>query len=429
MAQSRGTKKVSRIIATCLSMMLVLSGCGADVDALMQQGFSADWLRPDIFRDSDMRAFPVWADGEAPDDGGDSTVQQGSEVAVWPNGSPKNPNYSYTRPTTTDKTENFAGMPKEAIQCSDYTQYLRAQVFEELRTAILQLPEDVRNKLYLRCGHTGYDLDSSGNLRRKNGWQDTWSGTEISSASMVGGDTLMLMASDWLSGLPDNKDHVALQVEAAQNAIRKVAKDEDWAKTWYGLGDTAIPQIYKNMLGRDGLSDTTTLQEYYDLIATDPMHNIPNFSLQMRAGESSTDTVLFNKASTSAAEQYHTGVSLDTVDKMFRTQNQYSDRNREPIDQTKQGDSSIVRYYIDGYNKTAIFIGCKDGENLLDLVGEDTYRYFLKKINEAASCVDVSAITSIVPQPVYEASSGEYVMEGPDYSVFVPIPAGTKGAD
>lgn len=418
MAQSRGMTKRSRLLICLLAMLLLMSGCSADI------------LRPDLFHDSDMRPFPHYMyDTDENSGGGDSEdrVKQGPQVEVWPNGtSHHDSNYNYTTPSRVDNTDKFAGLPAETVTCSDYSDYLRTEVYDKIMRIVANLDDDTKSKLYVRCGHTGYDMDSSGNMRRKTGWQDYYCGESL--GQMVGGaDAMMLLAQAWLGPVADNDAYIQQQIAKAQRDISDAAKPEDWSKSWYGLGDTAIPQIYKNLMGRDG-ANFSTLQEYYDAIATDPYHNIPNFSFQIRTSETSFDTVTFNSTSSSLAEQYKSGVSTDTIVKMFRTQNQYSNRNREPTHELRQVDSAMVKYYIDGYNKTAIFIACEDGTNLRDLLG-DKYDDIYNIINDSANCTDVSAVRSVVPEKVWDDNQMIYYDVGYDYSGAQTIPGGTKGVD
>ncbi len=413
MAQSRGTRLLSSLLVLCL---ITLSGC------------SADFLRPDLFKDADMRAFPKWAEEGEEGDGGDSSVRPGAEVAVWPNGSPSNKEYSYKPQNSVDDSSIFAPMASATIQSPDYCQYLQTMVYSELYDLIQELTPEDRKDIYLRVGHTGYYVDSNGLTRRASGWQDAFVGDQIRTDKVVGGDALMYLADDWLGGLDVNNNHVDLQVSKAQQEITNNVSADAMSKDWYAMQDAGLPQIYRNLMGRDG-ADFSTLQEYYDAIASDPYHNIPNFSLQMRTGETTTDTVTFNKTSPSIAVKYQPGVSLDTVDKMFRVQNQYSTREREALDTSHEDDSSLVRYYLDGYNKTVIYLGCTEGKNLSDILGAQRYEKMRTIIDTAYNCTQVSEITSIVPTQEFDLDTNSYITVGMDCSGFVAITAGSKGDD
>lgn len=415
MVRLRGMRLLSSLLVLCV----LLSGCSMDI------------MRPDLFHDADMMAYPSWIDGTGSSDegsDGEEMVKPGTAVEVWPNGSPSNKEYEYKPSTSTDNTDDFAAITADTIQCRDYVTYLQEHVYADLKEIINVLPADTRSNLYLRVGHTGYSIDANGQLRRDSGWQESLVGSSVQSERVVGGDTLMLLATDWLGSLPGNSDHVKLQVERAQQEITKSVSADAMSKDFHAMQDAGLPQIYRNLMGRDG-ADFKTLQEYYDAIATDPYHNIPNFSLQIRTGEATTDTVIFNKTSPSVATPYTPGASFDTVDKMFRIQNQYSTRERTPVDECKQDESSLCRYYLDGYNKTVIFIGCTDGEDLIDTVGEDTYRKMLSVVSNAYSCTDVSSIKSLPQENEYDDVTQVLIKEGTDYSKFSPISAGSKGVD
>lgn len=426
MARFGGMAKLSKLVALLLATMLFLSGCSADI------------LRPDLFHDSDMRAWPEWADDTEDSDGGESKVRPGPEVAVWPggnsgsSGSHHDPNYSYDPPKTADDVNNFAGMPSDTMQCSDYWEYLSERPITYLQEILDKLPEETRKDIYLRVGHTGYDiegdLEKDGRIRRRNGQSLTLYGSNITSARLVGGDVLLGFADNWVGGLADNADYVTLQVQKAQNEISNVAREGDWDQKWMGLSDAPIPQVYKNMMGRDDETRNWTLRQYYDAIASDPQHNIPNFSLQMRAGDSGTDSMVFNATGASILDPFQSGVTLDTVDKVFRVQNQYITRDRSPVDVFDAKDSSMIRYYIDGYNKTVIFLGCADGKSLKDLLG-DKYSEVESIIRDAYSCTNVASIKAIVPRTEYDESADEYYEVSTNFSNCVIIPAGTKGVD
>ena len=61
-------------------------------------------------------------------------------------------------------------------------------------------------------------------------------------------------------------------------------------------------------------------------------------------------------------------VSLDVVDKLFRTYNQYDTRSRQTLEETVSDDDSLLWYYLDGYNKTVVFIGTVAGGLLNTIV-------------------------------------------------------------
>lgn len=422
MARFGGMARYSKLAVLFIVALMFLTGCSADI------------LRPDLFNDSDMRAFPAWVDPDDEDyDGGESKVRQGAEVSVWPTGSgtasgstrpsgghsgsnSSNPGFTYTPPSTTLVADNFATTKVDTLQCSDYWDYLSSTVVVELQEALDGLSDDVKRDIYLRVAHTGYDIEgdlsNKGRIIRRNGQATTLYGDNINSANVVGGDVLMPFANDWVGGLEGNRDYVQLQIESAQREIANVAKDSDWSQKWVGLGSSAIPQVYKNMMGRDTSTKTWTLQQYYDAIASDPYHNIPNFRLQMRVGDTGFEPMVFNATSSSQLEPFKSGVSLDTVNKIFRSQNQYNDRDREVVDKTATGNSSMIKYHLDGYNKTVIFLGCTDGKNLQDLLGRETYTKVLDIISDSYNCAEVDKVKSI---------------QG--FSDCVPIPAGTKGVD
>lgn len=419
MEQSKGILKRVSCFAISIIMMVALAGC--DI---------ADRLRPDLYFGSEVRILPNEEDIPNQD------VMPGAEVAVWPNGSPYSPEYNYTPKNPTIVAENFEPFKADTIADEDYIVYLEEQVYDKLKDIIDTLDPDVSKQIYLRVGHAGYNYTKNDpTIRKGTGCDLISAGRSFSSNRTVGGDTLITFAVDWLSHLEENAEHKDVQVRAAQGQIDFYATPEDMSKSWYELNSSSLPVSYYRMFGRDG-ADFKSLQEYYDAIATDPYHNIPNYSLFLKSSETSVANMTFNKVATNINTPYESGVTMETVNKLFRQYNQYPTRSRDVADETKQDDSSMLRYYLDGYNKTLIFIATAEGTNLKDLVGESNYRKMFEIINGAYNCTQCSEITAIKPadpdpnpseSPAPSATPTEPT--GPDYSGFKIISAGSKGVE
>lgn len=418
MGQLKGTLKRVSCCALALVLMSTTVGCSI-----------ADRLRPDLNFGSDIHLIPN--ESAVPND----DVMPGSEVAVWPNGSPYSPSYSYAPHNPTIVTENFETFQKDTIADEDYVTYLTEQVYEKLKSIINGLDPDIAKQVYLRCGHAGYNISGLNPEPHKGAGCDLKhiDSKHFSTNRPIGGDTLIPFAVDWLGHLKENTEHKDTQIRAAQGQIKFYATPEDMSKSWYELSGSTLPTSYYRLFGRED-KNFKTLQEYYDAIATDPYRNIPNYSLYMKSGETTVNTLTFNKVSTSISTPYEPGISPDTMDKLFRKYNQYDTRSRDAVYKTNIDDSSILRYYIDGYNKTLIFIATTEGTNLKELVGDKAYEQINEIINGAYNCTQCTEITSIKPTdpdpttPV-DPSAPPATPTGPDYSGFRVIPAGSKGVD
>lgn len=426
MAQSSGMLRRTSSFVLCVLLLGALTGC--DI---------ADRLRPDLNFDSEVHVFP--------NEGGivDGDVQPGPNAGVWPAGSPNNGGFSYTSPDRNVLSENFVGTPADMIGADDYGTYLEEQVYKPIVKLIEGLGEDKASKIYFSCGHTGYDM-VNGRFVPRSGWSDETSGRAVNAARAVGGMTLVKLAEDWLGPLDKNEANQATQVKQAQSTINAYASAEDMTKSWYELANSTFPKEYYRMFGRDG-ANFATLQDYYDAIATDPYRNIPSYSFYYYTGDTTTDRIIFNDVPANMTTPYQPGVALTTVKKMFRTYNQYITRDREISDVTTTDDDSILHYYLDGYNKTVMFIGTTSGSNLKDVIGDDDiYEEIYNIIHDAYTCIKCDEITSIKPEPAPTPSpnpsesadpsaspepSSTPEPTGPDYSGFRVIPAGTKGAE
>lgn len=424
MERLRGTLRRAVSLLLCSTMMVTAAGCSI-----------ADYLRPDLNHGADIKVLP--------DEEGisDEEVMPGPNVAVWPNGSPHNSEYVYNEPNSIVSSDNFEGTPSDMIGTNDYSTYLREQVYEKLLAIIEGLDPEIADKLYIRVGHTGYDMDSSTNtLRRASGWSAVTAGKAVTSAKKVGGGSLITLATDWVDHLSRNQEHQSIQITQAQENLMTYVTEEDMDKSWLELAESNIPVPYYRLFGREG-SGFSTLRDYYNAIATAPYNNIPNYTLYVKTGETTYDTMVFNKVENDIAKPYEPGVSLDVVDKLFRTYNQYDTRSRQILEETVSDDDSLLWYYLDGYNKTVVFIGTVAGGNLMETVGQDTYTEMFNIVNGIYSCIDCESILSIVPTVTEQvtpspdpsadpnASAEPQEPTGPDYSGFPVIPAGTKGVD
>ncbi len=427
MVQSNGTLR--RISSAVLSILMLGTATGCDL---------ADRLRPDLNFSSEVRVFPN-EEGVV-----DGDVQPGSRVDVWPNGSPNTGNFSYHAPARSTYSENFVGTPADMIGAVDYSTYLREQVYEPIAEILEGLDPDITSKIYFKVGHAGYDM-IDGEFRRSSGWtSQAISGRAINTSRMVGGEAMLTLAVSWLGDLDRNTQHQAQQIKQAQDTLRAYVSEEDMGKSWYELADSNVPYEFYRMFGREGV-EFKTLQEYYDALATDPYKNIPNYYFYYYTGDTTTDKIYFNKVPSGLTEPYQAGVSLKSIEKLFRTNNQYLTRDREIKTETATYDGSLVRYYLDGYNKTVIFIGTTAGDSLQEVLDqgmgeedESVYKQIFEIINGAYVCTDCDKIRAIKPEPAPEPSvdpsaspapSESVAPAGPDYSGFRVIPAGTKGVD
>lgn len=420
MVQSKGILQRAGSLALCGLLLGTLTGC--DI---------ADRLRPDLNFNSQVRVFPE-EEGVV-----DGDVQPGPNIGVWPAGSPNTGEFSYTNPDRSVYAENFVGTPADMIGATEYSTYLREQVYQPLLEIIEGLDSDVQAKLYLRCVHVGYDL-INGKLTRRSGWPDCFSGRSINYARMVGGSTFITFVEDWVGGLDKNASNQDLQIKKTQDTINAYITGEDMQKSWFELANANIPVDIYRMFGRES-EDFKTMQEYYDAVSSDPYRNIPGYSFYYYTGDTTTDRIIFNKVATDVATPYQPGVEISMIEKMCTSYNQYITRDRASVDNTTMDDDSILHYYLDGYNKTIMFIGTMAGENLKTLVGEDTYREMYNIIHGAYTCIECNDILAIKPSapPPSESvdpsaspdPSATPAPVEPDYSGFTVIPAGTKGVD
>lgn len=414
MVQLKGMARRALSCVLCLVLLGLCTGCAGLTDR----------FRPDLNLSDGMRIF-INEEGEG---GGDPSVQPGETAnvaaSVWSGGSPNNKGFQYKNPNRDVDTSNFAETPGDMIECTDYGKYLREQVYEELLKAISGVPKEKRDQLYIRVGHTGYDYDN-GKMHKVSGWSGTESGRTVTTDKMVGGGTLITLATDWVGDLSINSEHRESQISYAQSSIRNYMTEEDMGKDWYALAGSKLPNIYYKMFGREG-ANFKTLQEYYDAIATSPYKNIPNYNLYYYTGVNTTNKMTFNKISGNTTDRYVEGIPIETVDKLFGTYNQYLTREREAKSSTITDTSSILRYDLDGYSKTVIFIGTTTGTDLKELVGDLTYSKLTKLASEAYKNTDVSAIKGI-KKTIYDDMG--MPIDTVDYSNFTVIPAGSKGVD
>lgn len=438
MALLKGMRR--RALSALLCAGVLCSSCGCGV---------ADYLRPDLNHNAEVHVFPPYLDPDPSSSPSSLTgvdendVRPGPNAEVWPNGSPNIGGFQY-RPLHPDvNAENFEGTRVDTIGADNYSDYLREQVYDPVVAIIAGLDPEIQDKIYIRFGHTGYNYDKTTRAFYKaHGWSDTTDGKFFKTHKYVGGDTLLTLATDWVGHLSQNVDQKQIQVDDALRTITSYMSAEDMNKNWQMLAGSRLPGAYYQMFGREG-TGFVTLQDYYDAISRDPYRNIPNFSLYFYTGTSTTDRMVFNEASGVATTPYVPGVPLDTVNKLFRTYNQYPTRDREICDNKTTDNDSILRYHLDGYTKTIMFIGTVAGGNLKETIGEEAYGEIYTLIMNAYDCTQCAEIKAIKPEEPIETSAPEESDEpdenrepetspepaGPDYSGFYIIPAGTKGVD
>ena len=413
MVQSRVILRRVLSCILCVCLLGTLTGCVGVTDK----------FRPDLNLSDGVRIF-----AEEGEEGGDPSVQPGATAnvasSVWSGGSPNTGSFKYRNPTRDIDSSNFAETPAAMVEATDYGQYLREQVYQEVLHALEGLDADTMSKIYVRMGHTGYDYQN-GKMRKVSGWSDTTAGRSVVTERVVGGDALIKLADDWLGDLSLNDEHRDSQINYAQSSINSYMSPEDFNKNWYELAGSRLPAIYYKMFGREG-ANFRDLQAYYDAIRNDPFNNLPNYNLYYYTGANSTNKMTFNKVNGNDVEHFIGGVPTETVDKLFGTYNQYINRDRPAVTNTVTDTSSILKYNIDGYNKTVIFIGTTAGTNLQELIGTTRYSNILKIISNAYVCTDVSQITSIKKNDYDDMG---VVTHTYDYSGFTVIPAGTKGVD
>lgn len=427
MELSRGI--IRRVISFTLCFVL-LSMCTGCVGV-------TDRVRPDLNLNGGLRIFAVYGGGNSSgggvgDDESDGTgpdVTPGQKANVvqstWSGGSPNNNSFEYKNPNKDQDISKFVATTTDMLNATDYGTYLQQQVYDKLVEATKDLDKSVLDNLYIRVFHTGYDYQNE-IMRKVAGYSATQAGRSITTAQVVGGTSLITLASDWLGDLDVNRSHRDTQVSYAQSSISSYMDASDFGKNWYELSGSNLPAIYYKLMGRDS-ANFSTLQDYYDAIASDPYRNIPNYNLYYYTGVNSTNKMVFNKTSGSVTEKYVEGVPISTVDKLFGTYNQYIDRNRARIDNVVQDSDSLLRYSIDGYTKTIIFVGTKAGGNLKSTVGDAVYSEIFSIINGAYKNTDISSIKAI-KETTTDATTGE-TSTVVDYSNFGVVPAGSKGVD
>lgn len=372
MARSKNTRARKVLsLALCAAVITSMTGCAA-IEQSRPFIKLADKLRPDLNLDGDLRLFAGL------DDVGDDDVQPGMEVAVWPSSNYHNNDYNYASSQQIVDPQNFKAPVEDFISASDYSVYLEKQVYDKIMEIVGELDEETQAKLYVRVSHVGYDKVTDTTAKKVIGCQLVHEGSAVSSSGAVAGQSLIVFANRWLGCLSQNASYLEQNQSSALNYLAPfLGVDNAGAElTPEALEGTEFPASYLAMMVRTG-AGIENLGQYASAIENYPYKNIPNFKMYYRTdATSATKTITFNKIKNGECQF---GVDRETVNRLFDVSyNQYLDRRYTGddsgyIDTMFYDDYGYVRCYIDGYNKTIVYVGmyadADSDETLAGLLG------------------------------------------------------------
>lgn len=339
-------------------------------------------------------------------------------------------NYNPSRPDTPVQDPNDNPTPDEEVDANRfapttqiflsskyYSQYLREKVYTPIVEALRELPATDTKQIYFRVFHMGYDYDATTRTAKQGA---VLSLSSLGSIRRVGGLSMPTFIQQWLGQLPENA-----RVEyTSRRSYEIIASnysqydDEDWYYLSGDENDVSFNADLLKMLGNERLG-LKTFGDYRDLLA-DPEGEtigvVPNMPYKCLTSVKTSTTININDTTSYSTynktfpNRYVEQVSTSDLSKVFSKFNQFITRScSNPIDTVYSDDSSMLMAFVDGYNKTLIYIGTAPGESLADHLG-DKASLITSTISGAYTVADWMSLVSTYPDATY-------------------IPAGTIGVD
>ena len=417
------------LLTLCLS---VLTGCGV-VDKLRPELNQMERMRvdpstividfDDVKKDAGNTAGGGTVNGSATP-GGSTSRPSGGSGGGSSGGSGGGGNYEEPAPTVSSgftrdgrmivDPSNFAEVENSVVSAADYSRYLQEKVYDPIMEILNELDKDQKNGLYLRVMHAGYNQDPDSGVMKQ---APTFDKTVNYGCSMVGGAAMSTFATEWLQQLPYNQDAVTSARNNAMQIINNFISRNpvpSGYSSWYEVdwlaasSNSSFPKSILKLWGNDRVG-AATLGDYIGMMNTQSVGVVPNVKLKVYKSASGSSTVLLNKASTTSA-RYQDGLSTTDINTLFTGFNQFANRSCDMIDKVYTDDSSSLLYsYLDGYNKTMVYLSAKPGVDLPTLLGP---KY--AELN--------SIITSIQAPTSWQVIQQDY----PDLHI---VAEGSRGAD
>ncbi len=409
MAQSNGTK-IFKVVAATLALAAMLSGCNI-----------GDMLRPDL-NPGKIRIFPNAAyaaddemldNGPAEDGVPDSTPGQSSNY--WPGGSTStngdNTSAFKRYNLNTDHTR-YKAIDYPVLSSNNYQKYLE----DDLYTPLKELIESLENKddLYVRVMHTGYTYTTStGEYKQSIPFDEKIAGANMKNS--CSGYALREYVLSWVGDLAVNTDRIEDSKKTAATKIDKLISRDGTELTLDSdieavKADGFLSLPYRNMM-QNVYHPYATLGEFRDATQNTPYSAIPSLGVYVYSSASSRSELKLNETDSVYDKPYDGSIKDAAVEKVFEHYNQYEFRDKAPTQRCVTDTSSMLWSYIDGYNRTLIYVCTKPGEDLAETMGDSAYRQLLTLVG------NLKAINR--PDDIINSSS--------KYSGYKIVPLDTKG--
>lgn len=246
-----------------------------------------------------------------------------------------------------------------------YNDYLMNTVYNPIVEIINGLSIENKDKVYFRVFNSGQEYDSVEHMCSPGRVYDS---SCIGTSQSFGGTALPTFVAGWLGQVPGNVNNIdsARSRWLTEINSQSIAEDTNWLEASTKVG--VSPKLVL-MWGNERLSPGS-LKDYLALIDSQAIGTIPDITFRMYTSLTNYATVTINPTTGQLGElHYKDAMQKSDIDRVFTKQNQFVTRSCAVIDKILLDDSSILSCYLDGYNKTLIYLAVDKGYTLQEVFG------------------------------------------------------------
>lgn len=404
MVQLKNTNLVKTFsIITILVSVILLSGCNI-----------VDNLTPNVNRDDMLKVDPgtlLYSFQDTTDREDDNDSNSGSGAGSIQNSvnTDKN-NFVNKNGNIVINADNFEEFKYKTVGASMYSVYLEKEIVKPIVELLNTVSDDNKNKIYFRVFHLGYNYDSD------KGAAETaapFNYNYISSVSYLYGKSLKEYCIDWLSKSPINdkiiensKSTVLHKLDLFLNSREGTDNGFSWDSVDV-LRLSAIsdfPRDIFNIMNSD-MIDVNNIASYRAAVQNDnPTNTIPNLSMYYYVSPTKRQHITLNETSSYKSEMFIDRISMNNVNKLFTSYNQFPTRECDNMIKVYKDPSTYIYSYLDGYNRTFIVLASSYDVTLPDVLGDLSVNKIydilggiknVKQWKEISKYVDLSAVNLI----------------------------------